>query len=122
MPAGRPTDYNPKFVKIIDNYIKEALDVSFLPTMQGLALCLNVNGDTLVEWGKKYPKFSAALTRLMNNQAVMLMNKGLTNEYNPTIAKLILSSNHGMKERADVTTNNKDLPQPLLGGLAKDSV
>lgn len=86
--------------------------------MQSLALWLNVNGDTLVEWGKKYPDFSAALEKLKAKQAEQLIDDGIYGgkEVNATIVKLLLQNNHGMKERTDQTTNDKELPTPIYGG------
>jgi len=122
MAGGRPTDYDEEVISEFQEYLKQCERLNELPTMQGLALSLNVNRDTLYEWAKHHPEFSDSLDILNNSQANKLMQKGLDGTYNPTIAKLILSSNHGMRERTDLTTNDKDIPQPLYGGLAKDSI
>lgn len=143
MPAGRPTIYSEKILKRARKYLKECKDEEVelvkqegdkgytiyehklkvhLPSIYGLARYLNVNRDTLYEWAKHHPAFSDTLRDIELEQAQRLVDNGLSGDYNPTIAKLILSSNHGMKERNDVTTNDKDLPQPLLGGQAKNSV
>lgn len=114
---GRPTKYDPSFVQEVDEYLETTgREQTKLPTMQGLSLHLNVNGDTLVEWGKKYPNFSASLSKLMARQAEQLINDGIYGgkEVNATIVKLLLQNNHGMKERTDTTTNDKDLPIPLI--------
>lgn len=119
MVTGRPTDYSEEILKQTKQYIDLTTN---LPTIQELAYSLKVNQDTIYEWAKKHKEFSETLDDLRNKQATQLINRGLTGDYNPAIAKLILSANHGMKERSDITTNDKDLPQPLLGGQAKDSV
>jgi len=67
---GRPSKYEPDCVNKVEEYLDTTgKEQTSLPTMQGLALALNVNGDTLVEWGKKYSDFSAALERLKLKQA-----------------------------------------------------
>ena len=38
----------------------------------------------------------------------MLISGGLNGDYNPNIAKLMLSSNHGMSDRGVVTTEDED--------------
>lgn len=114
---GRPTKYDPSFIQEVDKYLETTgKEQTHLPKMQSLALWLNVNGDTLVEWGKKYPEFSAALEKLKAKQAEQLIDDGIYGgkEVNATIVKLLLQNNHGMKERTDTTTNDKDLPIPLI--------
>lgn len=118
--AGRPTKYDESFIEEVDVYIKKDLANDDLPTVYGLALHLNVNRDTLFEWAKVYPQFSDSLKKLNDIQANSLINKGLRSEYNATIAKLMLSANHGMKERVDTTTNDKDLPTPIYGSRSSD--
>ena len=116
--AGRPTKYDPSFVQTVDEYIKTTgKEQTSLPTMQGLALYLHVDGDTLVQWGKRHKQFSAALKWLMNKQAEQLINDGIYGgkEVNATIVKLLLQNNHGMKERIDQTSKDKELPAPIYG-------
>jgi hypothetical protein len=111
--AGRPTKYDPSFVKAIDEYIATTgKEQTSLPTKQGLALWLNVDTDTLVQWDKRHKQFSVALKRLMNRQAEQLINDGIYGgkEVNATIVKLLLQNNHGMKERTDTTSNDKQIP------------
>ena len=54
-------------------------------------------------------EFSQSLQIIVKEQEKRLINKGLSGDYNPTIAKLILSSNHGMREKSDVTSDNKPI-------------
>lgn len=118
---ARPTKYKPEFVEEVDKYlIKTGGGQGHLPTIEGFALFIDVNKDTLYEWKKKYPEFSDSLERLMLKQAVQLIDDGIYGgkEVNATIIKLMLQNNHGMKERTDTTTNSKDLPVPIYGGLS----
>lgn len=87
-----------------------------LPTIEGLALKLNVSRKTLYNWAEKHNAFLHTLEKIEREQKNRLLNKGLSGEYNSTIAKLILSSNHGMVERKDLTTDGKELPAPIYGG------
>ncbi len=129
MPGGRPTDYDPKFIKEVDKYLKERQDDideyhktrgirsdSYdrlvrvkLPTIEGFALRIGVNKTTLYEWEKREPEFSNALEKIRTEQLSRLVDGGLSGDYNPAIAKLILSSNHGMRERTDITTNDQSI-------------
>lgn len=124
MTLGRPTEYTPLFVDKVQEYIDLNQDTTGdgklkvkLPTIEGFAVFIGVNKDTLYEWSKRHQDFSDALSILKTEQQERLINKALGNEYNSTIAKLILSSNHGMREKSDVTTDGKQLPTPILNAL-----
>lgn len=122
MTAGRPSKYKEEFIKEVDNYI-DSLPNNKLPTKQGFALRIGVDDDTLDNWAKDNKEFFGALKKLMQKQAEQLINDGIYNrEANSTIVKLLLQNNHGMKERTDQTTNDKDLPTPLLNAIRKDDV
>jgi len=84
-----------------------------IPTIEGLAYELKVNKTTIYEWENKFEEFSNVIDELRNKQASQLVNKGLSGQYNSTIAKVLLTK-HGYREGADLTTNDKNLPQPLL--------
>ena len=124
-PGGRPTKYDPAFIEEVDKYLATTgKDQMHLPKLQSFAIWINVSMDAIEDWRKLYPEFSGALEKIMKRQAEQLIDDGIYGgkEVNSTIVKLLLQNNHGMKERTDMTTNDKDLPQPLLGGQAKDSV
>jgi hypothetical protein len=128
MKVGRPSKYDPRFIDEVDKYIATTgKEQTELPTKQGFALWIGVDDDTLDNWANAKdkegnlinPEFFGALKKLMQRQAVQLINDGIYGgkEVNSTIIKLLLQNNHGMKERVDNTTNDKDLPTPILNGL-----
>ena len=117
--GGRPTKYDPSFVAAVDEYIlTTGKEQTHLSKIESFALYINVNKSTLYDWKKLYPEFSNALDRLMLKQGEQLIDDGIYGgkEVNATIVKLLLQNNHGMKERSDVTTNDKELPTPIYGG------
>lgn len=122
MSAGRPTEYKPEYCEQVEVYLMECEDTLTergklqvkLPTTDGFARFLGVARSSLYLWEKAHPEFSDALDKVRNEQQERLLNMGLSGDYNPTIAKLVLSSNHGMKERSDQTTNDKELPNTVL--------
>ena len=80
---------------------------------------LDIEETTLHQWSKKWKellsseeeidekdlifvRFSKSLRKLKRKQETMLLRWGLSNTYNPTIAKLVLSSNHGYAETQKV--------------------
>ena len=116
-PGGRPSEYRPEYVKKVDEYIKRSLkqgkSSTELPTLAGLSIYLDKVVNTLKNWGKKYPEFLTALRKLQAYQKRELINRGLLGTYNPTIAKLILTSNHGMTERIEQTSGDEPMQEPL---------
>lgn len=68
---------------------------------------VNVHEDTLRVWGQAHQEFAFCLHRIERIQKEFLFNKGLAGRYNSTIAKLGLSSNHGMVERTAVDSTHK---------------
>lgn len=113
--GGRPTEYEESFCAELDKYLQTTgKEQMSLPTIQGFSLWLGFNDDTLNEWGKIHPEFSATLKRLKHLQAKQLIDDGIYGgkEVNATIIKLLLQNNHGMKERTDLSTNDKDMNQP----------
>lgn len=115
MTMGRPTKYSPELNDELDKYLTTTGKGRMsLPTVQGFALWLDVNDDTLNEWTKTYPEFSATMAKLKRLQAKQLIDDGIYGgkEVNATIIKLLLQNNHGMKERSDTTSDDKPIKVP----------
>lgn len=131
MALGRPTKYSEEIIKKTMGYIETCGDLfeikqkpvikdgllteedyvkesKKLPTIEGLANYLDINKDTLYEWCKIHKDFSDVIDNLQKMQADMLINNGLSGDYNPTIAKVLLTK-HGYREGIDATTNDKDI-------------
>lgn len=114
---ARPTDYKgEETLKKVDEYIKECQDDFSgdykkvkLPTIEGLALKLDTTERTLHRWATKHPEFRQSLDRVNQLQKQRLQSEGLAGNYNSTIAKLILSANHGLREGKDVTSKGEKI-------------
>ncbi len=135
--GGRPTKYDPSFVAELDKYLtKDNKEKRCLPTVEGFALYLGVDADTINNWAKArvkdeqgnktkkllHPEFCRAIKRLKDFQKDKLINDGLYGgrEVNSIMAIFLLKVNHGMVEKSqtDITTQGEKLPVPILGGLA----
>lgn len=90
---------------IVKPIVKKRL---MLPTIERFAKYIGVHFDTLYDWAKVHPKFSESLSKIKEEQKEWLFDNGLLGEYNPVIAKLILSSNHGMSDKVDNKTTIED--------------
>lgn len=132
-PGGRPTSYSEETLTKAREYLLSCEDKEIergsderpeytikvkLPTKGGLARYLGVSRETLYAWSKEKPEFSDIMEDLGAEQEDKLINNGLSGDYNPTIAKVLLTK-HGYREGIDNTTNDKDLPTPLLQALEK---
>lgn len=133
--VGRPTLYKPEYcqqiveffdvepVKTIElittdkrtgrKYANQELQGVRLPTMERFAHLLNVNTDTLVEWSKVHPEFSAAYMRGKQIQKEILVSNGLLGLYNGSFAQFVARNFTDMEDR---TITDVNMPQPLLGG------
>lgn len=133
--VGRPTVYSPEIITKTQEYLDSCTDIiedyhktiglksdSFdrivnvkIPTIEGLAVFLGISRETVYAWDKDEtkPEFSDILSKLRAEQADRLINNGLSGNYNPTIAKVLLTK-HGYREGVDATTNDKDLPTPIV--------
>lgn len=76
-----------------------------IPTIEGLALALDLHKDTLYQWKSEYPDFSDVIDKAMKIQANRLMENGLNGTYNPTIAKVLLAK-HGYRDGIEMTGAN----------------
>ena len=109
MTRGRPSEYNPEYIAKVDEYLAKHSDIVEagrlkvqLPTVEEFALFIGKSVKTLYNWAAQHEDFLQALNKIVVQQKQRLINKGLSGDYNPTIAKLILSSNHGMSEKKQI--------------------
>jgi len=127
--TGRPTKYSDTYVKKTKDYVdscndelvqivsgesekftafKEKVRVN-LPTIEGLAIYLKLHKDTIYEWEKKYKPFSDVINILRAKQVERLINNGLSGDYNPIIAKVLLSKQgYSEKTETNITTQDVD--------------
>lgn len=109
--VGRPTKYYPEIYGDIEAYLlTTGRENTKLPTIEGLALYLNVHKDTLYEWAKENREFSDALDKLKMLQKEQLINDGIYGgkEVNSAIVKLVLGHNHGMTDAPTTLIQNNN--------------
>lgn len=114
---ARPTKYKVEYStdEFVDVFVKQCVRKEMLASLCSYAVYLSVCEDTLQEWKKVHSEFSVSLSRLKQISKNMLINRGLNSTYNSTIAKLILSSNHGMAEKTETKHDITEKTATLLG-------
>ena len=85
-----------KGVETFENKLKVRI-----PTIEGFAKFIGVSKQSLYRWEKEKGKeeFKEAMDDIRQEQHQRVLDCGLSGDYNPTIAKLILSNNHGYAEK-----------------------
>ena len=84
-------------------------------TVSGLALWLDIDTETLRNYEVK-PEFLGTIKRAKQRIEEQL-ELGLLTKNQVTGTIFNLKNNYGWKDRTDVTTNDKELPTPLLYNL-----
>ena len=117
--GGRPTKYIPETIHPrVDEYLAQCgREQTQLPTVEGLALYLSVNTDTVFTWAKRYPEFSEYLKKVAAKQKEQLINDGMYGgkEVNAAMAIFLLKAIHRLKEN-DPTTAIQVNVTPILSG------
>lgn len=109
---GRPSEYDDeKLAKTLEYLETHKLLGDPVPTIEGLCDELKVSKTTLYAWAEAHPELLDALERLKAKQGRLLQSGGLMSKYAPVITKLMLSANHGMREKTeqDITSGGKAL-------------
>lgn len=128
--GGRPSEYKAEFVAKADEYLKSCEDLREngelkvkLPKIEGFALYLGVSKQSLYTWAEQHPELLDALEKIKAVQKEKLIDNGLSGAYNSTIAKLVLSSDHDMREKSETgITVKKDGATALADALMSGSV
>jgi hypothetical protein len=113
--GGRPTKLTPEVIELARNYLQTCKDEQLgmrvkvsLPSIAGLARCLNVSRETIYSWQGAEIEFSDICADVLAEQEKRLTENGLAGTYNPTITKLLLMK-HGYTEKTDMTSGGKEL-------------
>lgn len=135
-PGGRPTKLTDEIKKAALEYVEDCKDTIEhfegdsgkhwetirvkLPTVEGLARHLKVSRSTIYEW-KSDKEFSDIIDDLLAEQADRLINMGLQGNYNPTIAKVLLTKHdYSDKVQQDITSDGKSLAPILVKFIGED--
>jgi len=102
---ARKTKYNQLVIKQLHDYmLNYENEGDVIPTVEGFSDVIGVCKKTVYNWSQKpeNKEFLHALRRLKTKQHRTLLNKGLMNQINPMLTKLMLINNHGYTEKKEV--------------------
>ena len=105
--AGRPTGYSDDLVEKARQYIEGDYDTIYshsIPSHLGLCEALSVSKTSLYKWAGEEGKeaFADILAKCNAKQHNILISKGLSGDFNASIAKLVLGK-HGYHDRVEST-------------------
>ncbi len=109
--GGRPDTVSEATVAKAEYWLAERVwedDGRIVPTVEGLARYLDLSRITLYQ----AEELSNTLEKVQALQSEMVLDRSLANEFNPTIAKLILSAKHGYIERSEVSNTHELVAKP----------
>ena len=112
---GRPTKYNEEIQAMADKFIENVRELGQLPHIYDLAEYLGVDSDTINNWGKSHPVFFGTIKKLKKLQEKKLMEKGLDNTWNSSMAIFLLKANHGFVDK--VVNINVESPESKVEKL-----
>ena len=111
--AGRPTTYTKAADQAAKDYLAQYSEHGHpFPSIVGMAIVISVAKSTLYKWVDdnrtgELGDFSDTLDQCQDHQERITLNKSITNEFNPTISKLVLA-NFGYHDKQDSTLSGKD--------------
>ena len=125
-PVGRPPKYNKALLDKANEYLVswDTQTEDVIPSIEGLSDYIEIARSTIYEWAKAEDKkdFSDTLDKLESKQKRVLLNKGLSGEFNSNITKLALG-NHGMSEKMQQDSISSDgtmSPPQVIEIVAKE--
>lgn len=111
MAIGRPTDYTEELLSAARDYLENYEEHGdAIPSIAGLSVHIKKARSTIYAWRDEEGKeeFSDILDEILSKQEQVLINKGLTGDFNASITKLALGK-HGYTDKQDVTSGNKPI-------------
>lgn len=107
---SRPTKCSEALLKKANDYLENHEQFGdVIPSISGLARHLEVRRETIQVWKNDENKeeLSNTLDFILGRQEQILLNKGLTGEFNAAICKLMLA-NHGYSNKRETTLSGPE--------------
>lgn len=107
MKTGRPTIITDELLAKAKKYADGGyMGIDVIPSIAGLAYHLGIHRATIYAHSEE---FNDTLERIKQNQERLLLNGGLTGEFNATLTKLLLT-NHGYSDKQETEIKSSHQP------------
>lgn len=108
---ARKTILTDEVIALAQEYLDNYTDLEqVVPTVAGLALHAEISRSVIYDWEKSEStdvRFLDILSAIKEKQEVRLVNGGLSNQFNPTIAKMMLTK-HGYSDKQEIDHQSSD--------------
>lgn len=116
-PVGRPSELNADVIECAWSYVKGGFrDVpNLIPSVAGLAFALGKSRECMYEWARQNDEFSDILSAIQTTQEMMLIDGGLSGDFNATITKMMMTK-HGYSDKVENEVSgslNMNIDRPL---------
>ncbi|ULJ60787.1 DNA-packaging protein [Wielerella bovis] len=116
-PVGRPSELNADVIECAWAYVKGGFrDVpNLIPSIAGLAFVLGKSRECMYEWARQNNEFSDILSAIQITQEMMLIDGGLSGDFNATITKMMMTK-HGYSDKVENEVSgslNMNIDRPL---------
>lgn len=101
--AGAPTKLTPELVERARDYLSGGFQVNeeCVPSIEGLAVYLKLSRQSIYNYKDASSEFLDIVELIEAKQAMLLINKGLSGDFNGSIAKLMLTK-HGYNDKQGI--------------------
>ncbi len=108
---GRPEKYTKEVIDSLAEQLEQWLKVPTNIWFKDFCLDKDINPNIMTQWAKESEKFSRSYELAKHRQESRLVNGGLTNAYNCSMVKLILTYSHDWCEKQE---NQMSPAQPQI--------
>lgn len=108
---GAPTKYTPELIEKSKKYLFVYKDLDEVcPTVEGLAMYIDISTETVYRWIKEDDKkdFYDTVKKVSRAQKMALINNGLNGKFNAKITQLLLGANHSVIEKSSQEISGPD--------------
>lgn len=100
---ARPSTYSKAILEKANDYLQNYEDQDdMIPSVEGLCSVIERARSTVYKWRDEKPEFSDILEKINEEQKRVLINNGLSGDFNSNITKLVLGK-HGFSDKSELS-------------------